>query len=142
MKAENDIAVIAHQAYCFFNRHWKETGLESIGLGSFPLGWCADASIILGRYYQESNFGTVEIIRGSLSRFRTHAWLFVSDRYVDITLSQFPEARRSVYISESPPSFVTRIESRHSIDSEWGGIPHAALLENAYQLFRDALSAP
>lgn len=138
MKTETDLARVAQSAYDFFANRWREMNLEKIGLGKFPDGWCADASLILGRYYHENSFGAVNIVRGSLSKLRTHAWLFVSNWHIDITLSQFPEAHQRVYVAKVPPAFIKRIESRRCVVSAWEGIQHRHLLENAYCLFRDA----
>lgn len=101
----------------------KDNGIEQIRLGAewfrealekcpkfllgltfadFPHGACGDASLLLGKYIQQSASLSLHYVCGELretGNFQTHAWLEHEDFIIDITADQFEEIDIPVLIT-------------------------------------------
>lgn len=72
----------------------KLGGFAWAGLNSFPNGSCFLSSSLLGMYLQQQGAENVKLISANVDSdespyIKSHAWLEVDDKYVDITGSQF-----------------------------------------------------
>ncbi|MCC5467640.1 hypothetical protein [Pelosinus baikalensis] len=70
-----------------------------IGLQAFPIGSCGDASLLLGKYFQQNGIAEAFYICGWRDT-QSHAWLLVDKLIIDVTADQFPEITESVIITE------------------------------------------
>jgi len=75
-----------------------------LSLAEFPIGSCADASILLGTYFKDNGingFVLIKGIRGEGNSLETHYWLEKGNMIVDITADQFQEINEEIVITES-----------------------------------------
>jgi hypothetical protein len=91
-----------------------------VSLTDFPIGSCADASMLLGTYFKDNGiegFNLVKGKRGEGSSLETHYWLEKSNVLVDISADQFEDVNEPVVIDEP--------------DSKWYGAFDKATLQEA-----------
>lgn len=107
----------------------------------FPLGACADSSLLLGTYLAEQGFGAFHYMLGSYGdefrgNFSSHAWLQQGELIVDVTADQFPDITAPVIVTHNSHWHrMLRGERHHiadyrrygaSVDAELA--PHYALI--------------
>ena len=77
--------------------------LLSIAFQDFPHGSCGDASLLLGKYLEDSGLNDFEYVSGEFydsdGQYRSHAWLEKENLIIDITTDQFIDRDESVFIS-------------------------------------------
>lgn len=76
-----------------------------VGMQSFPMGACGDASLLLGAYFKDHELTGFKYVcgeRGSRNddTWTTHAWLQCGTCVVDITAGQFPDAPSSILVAD------------------------------------------
>lgn len=83
-------------------------------LNSFPFGSCDIASNFLAMYLKEKGIESKVIwCRNELEQYeavKSHVWLEVEDKFIDITISQFPEydkSRINICKKNSPTMLMT-----------------------------------
>lgn len=76
----------------------SRTNLRSVGLASFPVGSCGDASLLLGTYLKDSGLGEWTYHSGSRGQ-QTHGWIERDGVIVDITADQFPDVDTEVVVT-------------------------------------------
>ena len=87
-------------------------GFAWTGVSCFPHGACFLSSSLLGVYLQEQGCSDVKLVIANVDvdeypDIKSHAWLEVEGKYVDITSSQFPERTNE------------RITIQNKCSSEW-----------------------
>ena len=91
-----------------------------LSLTDFPIGSCADASMLLGTYFKDNGvegFVLVKGKRGEGSSLETHYWFEKDDLLVDISADQFEAVNEPVVIAET--------------DSIWYGAFDKSVLQEA-----------
>jgi hypothetical protein len=91
-----------------------------LSLAEFPIGSCADASILLGTYFKDNGINGFVLIkgkRGEGSSLETHCWLEKGDMIVDITADEFEDIHEQIVITET--------------DSRWYGTFDKSILHEA-----------
>lgn len=71
-----------------------------ISFHEFPMGFCGDASLLLGKYLDEMGLGQFDYVCGELGR-QSHAWLEKDGIIVDITADQFDGVTEEVTVSDN-----------------------------------------
>jgi hypothetical protein len=95
-------------------RHGMEackTTRRYIAFEHFPHGSCGEASLLLGRYFEEQGLGTFDYIWGQRGD-RSHGWLQLGVLIVDITADQFPDAPGPVIVG-TDDTWHRRFESQN-----------------------------
>lgn len=75
-----------------------------LSLAEFPIGSCADASILLGTYFKDNGINGFVLIkgkRGEGNSLETHYWLEKGNMIVDITADQFQGINGDIVITYS-----------------------------------------
>jgi hypothetical protein len=75
-----------------------------LSLADFPVGSCADASILLGTYFKDNGINGFILIKGKRgvgSSLETHYWLEKDKMIVDITADQFEDIHEAIFITDS-----------------------------------------
>ena len=103
-----------------------------ITLQNFPYGACGDATLLLGRYLEETGHGEFRYYLGRRGEC-SHAWLQLGTLIVDITADQFADFDEAVFVSAGSPwhsGFAG--EDQHAADPAVFGEPTTFLLASAY----------
>jgi hypothetical protein len=64
----------------------------------FPRGSCGDATLLLGKYLEESGFGKFNYVLGERNG-NSHAWLENDEVIIDITADQFLDMPHQVFVA-------------------------------------------
>lgn len=74
-----------------------------LSLADYPIGSCADASMLLGTYFKDNGIGGFMLIkgkRGAGDSLETHYWLEKGNMLIDITADQFQDMNKKIVITE------------------------------------------
>ncbi len=117
-----------------------------IGLRTFPVGACGDATLLLGAHLKSLGFGSFEYVlgrRGEGEDRHSHAWLRQGDILIDITADQFQEIEAPVIVATTSDWHGTfEVEVPHEADFRVYDERTATTLGAAYRVIRESLAVP
>ena len=103
-------------------------------LQNFPRGACGDASLLLGKFYQEMEVGVPQYICGINEDGHSHAWLQFDNIIIDITIDQFNDVNEQVVVTTNNSwhsKFIPDIE-KHPADFDEYDTSTRVSLRRAY----------